>query len=103
MPDLPGTNLKVQMNTPTESKLSDLQLKVYDKIRLAGWDGKTTDELEVELNLTHQSCSARVNELQEMKLIERRGARRKTRAGRSAFIYVQQGLPGAEDRSKKED
>ena len=86
----------------TEAKLSDLQLKVYDLIRLAGWEGKTTDELEVELNLTHQSCSARVNELQEMKLIERRGARRKTRAGRGAFIYVQFGLTGAEERLKEE-
>lgn len=91
------------MNTPIESKLSDLQLKVYDKIRLAGWEGKTTDELEAELELTHQSCSARVNELQNMKLIERRGARRKTRAGRSAFIYVLQGLTGAEDRAKKDE
>lgn len=86
----------------TEAKLSDLQLKVYDLIRLAGWEGKTTDEVEVELELTHQSCSARVNELQEMKLIERRGARRKTRAGRPAFIYVQAGLTGAEERLKED-
>lgn len=91
------------MNTEaTEASLSDLQLKIYDLIRLAGWEGKTTDELEVELKLTHQSCSARVNELQAMKLIERRGARRKTRAGRGAFIYVQRGLTGAEERLKEE-
>lgn len=91
------------MTTPIESQLSDLQLKVYDLIRLAGWEGKTTDEVEAELSLTHQSCSARVNELQGMKLIERRGARRKTRAGRQAFIYVLAGLTGAEDRIKKEN
>lgn len=91
------------MTTPIESKLSDLQLKVYDLIRLAGWDGKTTDEVEAELNLSHQSGSARVNELQGMKLIERRGARRKTRQGRQAFIYVLAGLTGAEDRIKKEN
>lgn len=89
------------MTTPIESRLSDLQLKVYDLIRLAGWDGKTTDELEAELELTHQSCSARVNELQGMKLIERRGARRKTRAGRQAFIYVLQGLTAADQRQKE--
>lgn len=90
------------MATPIESQLSDLQLKVYDLIRLAGWDGKITDEIEAELKLTHQSCSARVHELEKLKLIERRGARRKTRAGRGAFIYVLQGLSGAEDRLKKE-
>jgi predicted transcriptional regulator len=89
------------MTTPIESKLSDLQLKVYDLIRLAGWEGKTTDEVEVELTLTHQSASARVNELKNMKLIEERGARRKTRAGRGAFIYVLYGLTAADQRTKE--
>lgn len=84
-----------------EAKLSDLQLKVYDLIRLAGFEGKTTDELEVALGLTHQCCSARVNELQSKGLIERRGARRKTRAGRQAFIYVMTGLSAANQRSEE--
>lgn len=91
------------MTTSIEARLSDLQLKVYDKIRLAGWEGKITDELEVELELPHQTCSARVHELEKMKLIERRGARRKTRTGRPAAIYVLQGLTGADDRSKKDE
>lgn len=90
-----------------DNQLSDLQLKVYDLIRLAGWDGKTCDEVEDELQLTHQSASARVNELlnwkdpqsgQPQPLIERRGARRKTRAGRQAFIYVLAGLTAADAR-----
>jgi len=86
-----------------EAKLSDLQLKVYDLVRLAGWEGKTCDEIEAELGLTHQSCSARVNELENWKpkpLIERRGAKRKTRAGRPAFIFVQAGLRAATERKK---
>lgn len=84
-----------------ESKLSDLQLKIYDAIRLAGWEGKTTDELEAELGLTHQSCSARVNELKNWKpkpLIERRGIARPTRAGRKADVYVLAGLTAATAR-----
>lgn len=84
-----------------ESKLSDLQLKVYDQIRLAGWEGKTTDEVEATLTLTHQSCSARVNELKNWKpspLIERRGITRKTRAGRPADVYVMAGLRAATER-----
>jgi predicted transcriptional regulator len=84
-----------------ESKLSDLQLKVYDQVRLAGWDGKTTDEIEATLGLTHQSVSARVNELKNWKpdpLIERRGVTRKTRAGRPADVYVLAGLRAATER-----
>lgn len=87
-----------------ESKLSELQLKVYDLIRLAGWEGKTTDEIEAILGGTHQSISARVNELANWKpkpLIERRGAQRKTRAGRKAFIYVLAGLPQAQGRQEE--
>jgi predicted transcriptional regulator len=75
-----------------ESKLSDLQLQVYNVIRTAGWEGATTDEIEVIVKRTHQSVSARVNELTEMKLIEARAARRKTRAGKPAAIYILYGL-----------
>jgi len=92
-----------------EAKLGDLQLKVYDLIRLAGWDGKTTDEIEAETGLTHQSVSARVNELVNWKengkpapLIERRGITRKTRAGRGAGVYVLAGLMPANDRVRGE-
>ncbi len=71
-----------------ESQLSDLQLKVYDLIRSAGWNGMTVDEIEVATGRTHQSISARVNELENWKpnpLIERRAAKRNTRAGKPAF------------------
>lgn len=86
-----------------EAQLSDLQLKVYDLIKLAGWEGKTCDEIEVDLGLTHQSASARVHELENWKpkpLIERRGAKRKTRANRSAFIFVLAGSRAAIERTK---
>jgi hypothetical protein len=81
-----------------ESQLSELQLTVYNLIRSAGWDGKTVDELEVATGRAHQSVSARVNELENWKpkpLVERRAAKRKTRSGRSAFIFVQAGLKRA--------
>jgi predicted transcriptional regulator len=83
-----------------ESKLSDLQLKVYDLVKLAGWDGKTCDEVEVALGLTHQSASARVHELEKMKLIEQRGTKRKTRAGRTAYVFVLAGSRAAAERTK---
>ena len=85
----------------TEAKLGELQLQIYDLIRSAGWEGKTVDELEVAIGRSHQSVSARVNELENYKpkpLIERRAAKRATRSGRKAFIFVQAGLK----RSNKE-
>ncbi len=84
-----------------EAKLGDLQLKVYDLIRLAGWEGKTCDEIEATTGLTHQSASARINELANGKpqpLVERRAKTRKTRAGRGAYIYVMYGLKAAVKR-----
>lgn len=85
-----------------DAKLSDLQREVYDLIRSAGWEGKTVDELEVDTGRTHQSISARVNELANYKpkpLIERRARTRLTRAKRPAYVYVQAGLK----RANKED
>lgn len=89
-----------------ENELSDLQLQVYNIIRTAGWDGKTTDEIEAELGRPHQSISARVNELANWKpkpLIEARAARRKTRAGKPAAIYILAGLRRANPDKDKAD
>ena len=85
-----------------ESRLSELQLQVYDLIRSAGWEGMTVDEIEAKTGRTHQSISARVNELENWKptpLIERRASKRKTRAGRPAWIFVAYGIK----RVNKED
>jgi hypothetical protein len=81
-----------------ESKLSELQLTVYNLIRSAGWNGVTVDEAEVVTGKAHQSISARFNELENWKpdpLIERRAAKRATRSGRKAWIFVQYGLKRA--------
>lgn len=89
-----------------ESLLSDLQLQVYNLIRSAGWEGKTVDELEVALDKSHQSVSARVNELENWKpkpLIERRAAKRATRSGRKAFIFVLAGLKRANKEVESSD
>jgi hypothetical protein len=89
-----------------EDQLSDLQLQVYNQIRTAGWEGKTTDEIEVTLGRPHQSISARVNELANWKpkpLIEARAARRNTRAGKPAAIYILAGLRRANPDKDKVD
>lgn len=84
--------------TDIEAQLSELQLQVYDLIRSAGWEGKTVDEIEVALGRSHQSVSARVNELENWKpkpLVERRAAKRETRSKRKAYIFVAAGLKRA--------
>lgn len=82
-----------------EERLNDLERKVFDLFKLGGWKGLTTDEIEVRLDLTHQCASARVSELwHKHDLIEPRGVRRKTRAGRPATVYVMKGLPEAATR-----
>ena len=48
------------MTTTVDAKLNDNELKVLDLIRLAGWEGKTCDEIEVETGLTHQGASAHI-------------------------------------------
>ena len=71
-----------------------LQLIVLEAIRAAGADGMTDDEIEVKTGLRHQTASARRRELYLKGYIRyRRGAtgektRRKTRSGRSAFVFV---------------
>ena len=50
--------------------------------------GLTCDELEQELGLTHQSCSPRLTELSEICWIYDSGARRPTRSGRNAIVWL---------------
>jgi hypothetical protein len=87
------------MAPSVESSLNDKELKVLDLVSLAGWEGKTTDEMEVETGWTHQCVSARVSELwHKHNLIAPRGASRKTRTGRTARIYVLRSLLEADRR-----
>ena len=48
----------------------------------------TCDELEEETGLSHQTASARLKGLRDKGLIKFSGARRKTRSGRAARVYV---------------
>lgn len=50
-------------------------------------DGATCDEVEVALNMRHQSCSARITELRKSDAIKSIG-KRPTRTGSNAAVYV---------------
>ena len=57
-------------------------------IRAAGARGLTCDELELHLNMRHQTVSARVYELREGEWIRDSGERRLTRSNRKAVVWV---------------
>ncbi len=60
--------------------------KVLKEIQTAP-SGLTSDEAEQRLGLSHQTCSARFNELAAKNLIEENGSRRPTRSGRQAAVW----------------
>lgn len=64
------------------------QLRARVLAEIATRGGATCDEVEVALDLRHQTASARVNELAEEGKIADSGARRKTRSGREAIVWV---------------
>ena len=63
--------------------------RVYLFLLERGEHGATDDEIEVALNMTHQSASARRRQLEsKFGAVVGTGERRKTRSGRTAQIYV---------------
>lgn len=69
-------------------QLSRLQGDVLDAVRRAGKRGRTCDELEVQLGLSHQTCSPRVYELARRGWLINSGAKRLTRGQRLAIVWV---------------
>jgi hypothetical protein len=57
-------------------------------IRAAGSRGLTCDEIELHLDMRHQTVSARVYELREGGWIADSGERRPTRSNRRATVWV---------------
>ena len=78
-----------------QHKVPKLQRQVLDCIR-AMPGGVTCDDVEVFLGMAHQTCSARFRELsssqppliKKLLLDDGSYAKRKTRSGRGAYVYV---------------
>jgi hypothetical protein len=70
-----------------ESLLSRLRAQIFALIDVRGERGATCDEIEVALDLRHQTASARVRELALGELIFFTGERRLTRSKRRARVY----------------
>ena len=65
-----------------------LRTMVFDAIRESGDGGLTDDQIEVLLDLRHQTASARRRELVQQKWIKDSGRTRKTRSGSPATVWV---------------
>lgn len=72
-----------------ESELNDRELQIY-RVYLEHdkGDGLTSDEVEIKLGLPHQQVSTRISALVRRTLLEDKGVRRKSRAGRSVIVYT---------------
>jgi hypothetical protein len=66
--------------------VSFIERDVLDYVTIM--EGATCDEIENGLELAHQTASARIKGLADKGLIRDSGARRKTRSGRAARVYV---------------
>jgi hypothetical protein len=78
-----------------DTVLSRLRAQIFDWIDHRGEHGATCDEVEVELDLIHQTASARIRELVLMDRLYDTERRRLTRTNRLARVYCvkRRGLP----------
>jgi hypothetical protein len=70
--------------------LGPLRLAVLEFLRGAGAHGATDDEMQVALGMNPSTQRPRRIELAAMGLVTESGARRKTRSGRQAAVWVAQ-------------
>jgi predicted transcriptional regulator len=68
--------------------IGTIRQSVLQAISVKGLYGSTCEEVEIELNMRHQTASSACNYLQEKGLIIDSGARRRTTSGRKARVYV---------------
>lgn len=60
---------------------------IYDLIKSRGSDGATCDEIEVSLELRHQSTSSLIRSLVKADLLYATHEQRITRSGRKAIVW----------------
>lgn len=74
-----------------EPHAGTMRAQVLDFIRARGDEGATDDEIEVALDMRHQTASARRNDLAGLKWVVDSGRTRLTRSGRKATVWVAKG------------
>jgi predicted transcriptional regulator len=81
-----GTDTSRDAAESMRPHVSFIEWQVISRIKAVG--DATCDEIEENLCLSHQTASARLKGLADKGLIKDSGARRPTRSGRAARVYV---------------
>lgn len=88
-PESPGfehVDTSIEAADSVEPTAESMRLRVLHYVRQVGT--ATSDEVEVALNMIHQTASARIRELVLMERLYATGEKRKTRQGRNARVYA---------------
>lgn len=88
LPYAAGSDTSKAAAESMKSTAGIIRERVYRRVKESDTDGITCDALEVALGLSHQTCSARVNELRNAGRIIDSGRRKATRSGRKAVVYT---------------
>lgn len=83
-----GNPESVEAHASIEHDKTRLRSRIVEFVRLRGEHGATCDEVERALGLSHQTTSPRVTEANACGELIRTIARRRTRSGRMAAVYV---------------
>lgn len=95
LPFVPGSDTSEAAAREMKPTAAADRVRVLKFIRSVGEYGATADEVQVALEMTHQSGSARVSELwHKFKAIELNGRKRRTRSGSQAGVYIATGVAG---------
>jgi len=92
-----GSDTSKEAAESIEPASGTLRARVLGLIRANGTYGMTCDEVEAVSQLTHQTASARINELMRLGAIVDSGRRRKTRSHRKATVWVDKEHAHGED------
>lgn len=79
-------SMEAYESTPA-SERTRLRTLVFATVLKRGSLGATSDEVEVLLDMPHQSISARFTELEARGSLVATGLKRKTRSGRNAAVW----------------
>lgn len=88
VPHVKGSDTSRAAAESMEPHAGTLEAQVLIAIRASGSGGLTDDELEQLLGLSHQTTSARRRALVIRCLVKDSGARRPTRSGRGATVWI---------------
>ncbi len=72
-----------------ESSASTRRARVFRAIQAAGYEGRTDEELQDELNMNPSTQRPRRIELVHRRLVRDSGQMRKTKAGRWATVWIE--------------